>query len=137
MLAEISRFESPFQLAERKGGSSEPARTINGITIPEGEMVILVYGSANRDDDPAALFGANPDDLDLNRTIGFGGNNLVFGEGIHRCMGAGIAPVVAQVTLDTLINKMPNLKLHGTQPPQRLPNPYFRSFVSLPLSPGP
>ena len=61
--------------------------TIAGVTIPADSRVMVLMGSANRDE---RVF-PRPDTFDLFRT--FTGDNkiLTFGEGIHSCMGAPIA----------------------------------------------
>ncbi len=139
MLAEIARFEAPFQMADRKvdptrgpdASSGLPHITLGGVDIPAGEMVTLVYGSANHDAQ-AAAGGADPEALDWQRAGHFGGPNLVFGHGIHRCIGGGIAATVAQQALDTIADALPHsLRLAPDKPAVRLRNPYFRGFQSL------
>ncbi|HVX20059.1 MAG TPA: cytochrome P450 [Acidimicrobiales bacterium] len=70
-------------------------------TIPEGDKVLLLVGSANRDE---AVF-AHPDRYDLDRAGPDGdGKALVsFGGGRHFCMGAPLARLEARVALGELV----------------------------------
>jgi cytochrome P450 len=135
MLAEIARFEAPFQMADRKAVPLDGGHhlVLGGTPIAARDMVTLVYGSANHDE--AARFGgAEAEQLDLTRNASFGGANLVFGQGIHRCIGGGIAATVAQQALDTIADLLPtSLRLAPGMQPVRLRNPYFRGFQSLVL----
>ena len=66
--------------------------TIAGVTIPTDSRVMVLMGSANRDE----RVYAEPDTFDLFRS--FTGENkiLTFGEGIHSCMGAPLARLTAR-----------------------------------------
>jgi hypothetical protein len=85
--------------------------TIHGVTIPRGEMALGVIGSANRDE---TVF-ENPDILDIEREPN---KHLSFGHGIHYCLGAALARLEAQIAINTLLERMPKLRLKG--PPESL-----------------
>jgi hypothetical protein len=71
----------------------------HGSTIPEGERVLLLVGSANRDE---AVF-PDPDRYDLDRDT----SRLVsFGSGRHFCMGAPLARLEARVGLGELVRRV-------------------------------
>jgi len=74
---------------------------VDGVEIPEGEKVLLLVGSANRDDE---VF-ADPDRYDLERARPGGDANklLSFGGGRHFCMGAPLARLEAKVALTELV----------------------------------
>ena len=80
---ELLRFEAPSQYQVRTAMRDV---TLHGITIPAGSAVLLVTGSATRDErmfpDPDRL------DIDRERKMGF---NLALGYGIHSCLGAALA----------------------------------------------
>jgi cytochrome P450 len=102
-IEEILRFDSPV---------SNEARTttrdleINGCPIPKGKQVLLVYGSANRDE---SNFEA-ADQLNLSRPPK---RHLAFGEGIHQCIGASLARLEARIALEEILTRMPNYKVVG------------------------
>lgn len=123
---ELMRFDAPFQMADRFAAR----RTVlGGVEIPAGARVTVVYGSANHDE---KVFGANADQIDLHRVIPQG-QNYVFGHGIHGCIGAQMAWIVAPMAIDLLLKERPRLALVPAQAPQRYQDPYFRGFSSLVL----
>jgi len=71
----------------------------HGITIAEGERILLLVGSANRDE---AVF-VDPDRYDLDRDT----TKLVsFGSGRHFCMGAPLARLEARIALGELVGRV-------------------------------
>jgi cytochrome P450 PksS len=78
--------------------------TYAGVTIPAREHVVLVIGSANRDE--AQFPGA--DALDLGREPN---RHLAFGHGIHYCLGAPLARLEGQVAFRTLLDRCAEVKL--------------------------
>ncbi|NER25382.1 MAG: cytochrome P450 [Symploca sp. SIO1C2] len=98
---EILRFDSPVQMATRIANES---LKIGGQTIQKGENIHLCLGSANRD--PAEF--SNPDQFDVLRQKN---NHLAFGDGIHLCLGAPLARLEAKIIINSLLQKLPNLKL--------------------------
>ena len=89
---ETLRYDTSSQMLVRV------ARTdleLHGTTIPEGDRVLLLVGSANRDE---SVF-PDPDDYDLDRDT----SKLVsFGSGRHFCMGAPLARLEARIALGEL-----------------------------------
>src|SRR5215468_6249783 len=63
---------------------------LDGVTIPQGDAIIVNYSALGRD---PALHGADADRFDLTRASK---EHLSFGAGPHYCLGAGIARVVAR-----------------------------------------
>jgi cytochrome P450 len=96
--------------------------------LTRGDMVIAVLGSANRD---AAEF-AQPDLLDIER-----GNNsahVAFGKGIHYCLGAPLARLEGVIALNTLLRRIPNLRLAVPEAKlQYRQTPLFHAFEHIPL----
>ena len=98
---EMLRFDSPVQMATRVANES---LEIGGQTIQKGDNIHLCLGSANRD--PAEF--PNPDRFDILRQKN---NHLAFGDGIHLCLGAPLARLEAKIIINSLLQKLPNLKL--------------------------
>lgn len=101
-LDELLRFDSPVGIATFRY-STEPL-TIGGTEIPAGTPVLIAPGAANRDPERFQ----NPNQLDLRRDAR---GHLAFGHGIHRCLGAPLARLEAEIALTTLVSRFPNLRL--------------------------
>jgi cytochrome P450 PksS len=102
---ELLRYTAPvFMSTERYAREGAP---IHGVTIPRGEMALGVIGSANRDE---TVF-ENPDTLDIAREPN---KHLSFGHGIHYCLGAALARLEAQIAINTLLERMPRLRMKGS-----------------------
>ena len=120
-IAEMLRYDAPFQMAER---FAKQQTTLGGITIPEGAMVVVVYGSANRDD---SVF-SDAQTFDIHRTPN--PRSYGFGHGEHHCIGEPLVDIVAPIALRKLLTEFPDLSL-GDEEPTWLSDPYFRSFNRL------
>ena len=100
---ESLRYEAPSQYQVRTATRDV---TYYGTTIPAGGAVLLVTGSATRDermfDDPDRL------DIDRDRKMGF---NLAFGYGIHSCLGAALARMESRIALDALLDLLPEYEV--------------------------
>ncbi|WP_333894268.1 cytochrome P450 [Mycolicibacterium gadium] len=100
---ELLRYEAPSQYQVRTATRDV---TYYATTIPEGSAVLLVTGSATRDE---RMF-ENPDilDIDRERRMGF---NLAFGYGIHSCLGAALARMESRIALDALLDLIPEYEV--------------------------
>jgi cytochrome P450 PksS len=101
---EFLRFTSPVEMATERYTREDV--TVAGVTIPRGEMVFAVIGSANRDERQFA----DPDRLDITREPN---KHLAFGLGPHFCLGAPLARLEGQVAINTLLDRFPDLRLTG------------------------
>ena len=81
-IEEVLRLESPVQMLLRRATENT---TIGDTDIPEGALIGVRYGAANRDDSQFSC----PAEIDLNRKKP--GAHLAFGSGIHHCLGAPLA----------------------------------------------
>jgi len=99
---ELLRFTSPVDVATERYAREDV--TAAGVTIPRGEMVFAVIGSANRDDRQFA----DPDQLDITREPN---RHLSFGLGNHFCLGASLARLEGQIAIGTLLGRVPDLRL--------------------------
>lgn len=125
---ELLRYSSPvFMSTERY--AREDSR-IQGVTIPRGEMTLGVIGSANRDE---SVF-ENADEFSIAREPN---RHLSFGQGIHFCVGAPLARLEAQIAVNTLLRRMPDLKLSVAVDSLRWrPSMFLRGLEGLPASFG-
>ncbi len=101
-IEELLRFTSPVEIATERF-AREPV-TIAGTTIPRGEQVLAVLGSANRDERQFA----RPENLDLRRDPN---RHLALGQGGHYCLGAPLARLEGQIAINTLLCRAPDLRL--------------------------
>jgi cytochrome P450 len=101
-IEELLRFVCPVEMATERYAREDI--TIAGTTIPRGELVLAVIGSANRD----ANYFDNPDSLDVTRE---NNKHLAFGLGAHYCLGAPLSRLEGQIAINTLVRRMPNLHL--------------------------
>jgi cytochrome P450 len=91
-------------------GGLAPARVtseevkIGDVTIPAGETVIPLIGTANRD--PSVF--TDPDRFDVTRAPA---NHLAFGVGVHHCLGAQLARMELQEAFRGLLGRVPGLRL--------------------------
>jgi cytochrome P450 len=101
-IEELLRFVCPVEMATERYAREDI--TIAGTTIPRGELVLAVIGSANRD----ANYFDTPDFLVVTRE---NNKHLAFGLGTHYCLGAPLSRLEGQIAISTLIRRMPNLRL--------------------------
>ncbi|MGY1704114.1 cytochrome P450 [Geodermatophilus sp. SYSU D00697] len=120
-IEELMRFDSPLQLFERTAAADVE---IGGVTVPEGQKIAALLGSANRD--PAVF--ADPDTLDVGRTDN---PQISFGAGVHFCIGAPLARVELQASFGALLARTSLLELGGE--PVRRPEFVIRGLSELPV----
>ena len=123
-LLEFLRLEGSVQGLART--TLAPVR-INGVDIPEGEKVMMLYGSANRDE---REFGPTADHLDITRSIP---RHLAFSSGPHFCVGSHLARLQARVALEELYAAQPEIGVDLARA-QRLQSPFTRGWTRLPAT---
>jgi cytochrome P450 len=100
---ELLRYTSPVEIATERYARWD--LEISGTTVPRGELVLAVLGSANRDDQ----YFEDPDTLNLARDPN---RHLAFGRGgVHHCLGAPLARMEGQIAISALLRRFPNLHL--------------------------
>mgnify|MGYP000891844206 CR=1 FL=1 len=99
---ECLRFDAPLHMFTRYALSDIEME--NGVSLKKGQEIGLMLGAANRD--PARFSNANT--FDPFRTDG---QNVSFGAGIHFCIGAPLARIELQISLKTLFERLPGLRL--------------------------
>ncbi len=100
---ELLRYEAPAQYNVRLTTKDVH---LHGTTIPEGNPVFLIGGSANRDH--LAWTDADKFDIDRDRTEA---QNLGLGYGIHSCLGAALARMESAIALEKLLDFMPRYEV--------------------------
>jgi cytochrome P450 len=74
--------------------------TVHGVTVPAESRVILITGSAGRDERKYP----NPDVLDIHRKVDL---HMTFGYGIHFCLGAALARMEGRIALEETLRRWP------------------------------
>jgi cytochrome P450 len=98
-----------------------------GTTVPAGEVLVLLAGSANRDE---RVFEA-PDEYRIGREIG---SKLVsFGSGAHFCLGAHLARMEARVALTELFKRIRGYEVDEDNA-VRVHSSSVRGFAHLPMT---
>ncbi len=98
---ELLRFDPPSHYQGRV--TTAPIERY-GEQIPEGSIVLLINGAANRD--PRAF--RDPDRYIAARTVD---RHLAFGHGIHFCLGAPLARLETRIALEELVRRFPNYEV--------------------------
>ena len=80
---------------------------MRGSHLCPGEKVMLVYGAANRDPDKFE----DPDAFNIDRA-GIT-QHLTFGSGRHRCIGEALARLELRLTLNYVLDTIPDVALNG------------------------
>jgi cytochrome P450 len=101
---EFLRFEAP---AGARGRAATCPVEVGGAHIQARDRVALFYSAANRD--PEAY--ERPDEIVLDRFVGTARPHLTFGAGPHRCPGAHLARLEMIVTLEEVLDRLPDLAL--------------------------
>lgn len=81
---------------------------VGGVTIPQGELVLPMLSSANRDE---SVF-ENPDRFDIHRDTR---KHLAFGRGVHVCLGAPLARIEGQEIIKEILHRFPKIALKDSK----------------------
>jgi cytochrome P450 len=119
---EMLRWDSPVVSFVRTATRDTEVR---GQLIAAGEQVLLLYSSANRDED---VFGADADRFIVTRNCA---DQVAFGVGGHFCLGAALARLEGRVLFEELLRRFPHVTPAGEA--RRRPSVLMRGFVQLPL----
>jgi cytochrome P450 len=99
---ELLRLTSPVQGLARTVTRDV---TIGDTTVPAGRRVLLLYGSANRDE---RQYGPDAAELDVRRCPR---NILTFSHGAHHCLGAAAARMQSRIALTELLSRCPDFEV--------------------------
>jgi len=118
---EILRWTSPVRAMRRVALRDAE---LAGRTIREGDSVVMVYASANRDD---AVF-TDPHTFDVARSPN---DHLAFGFGPHFCLGANLARLELRAVLERILARLPGLRLAAA--PVFTPSALIDGVLEMPV----
>ncbi|CAN7532314.1 cytochrome P450 [Arthrobacter sp. LjRoot78] len=116
--AEVLRYWAPVHIWGRKATRDVE---IDGVTIPAGAQVGILFGAGNRD----PRHYENPDTFDVRRNPV---DHLSFGYGPHGCAGQGLAKLEAHAIIEALARRVKTLTISDEV---REPSNITRSFELL------
>jgi cytochrome P450 len=96
-IEEVLRYEAPSPVQARYVAHEAEYYSQ---TIPEGSVMLLLNGSANRDE----RHFQDADRFDIHRS----GGHLSFGQGLHFCLGSALARMQARVVLEEVLKRWPD-----------------------------
>ncbi len=122
-IEELLRYESPIQYTSRLAPDDVQ---MGGKTIRKGQAVFAMMGAANRDPERFP----DPDRLDICRQDN---RHLAFAWAAHFCFGAPLARLEGEIAFETVLRRMPNLRLEPGPVTWR-ENLGFRGLTALPVT---
>jgi cytochrome P450 len=121
-IEELLRYDSSVQLT---GRTALEDVAVGGVPVVKGESVLCLLGAANRD--PAVY--PDPDRLDITRP---NVRPMSFGGGIHFCLGAQLARIEGEISIATLLRRLPDLRLEDAEHPDWRQTFVLRGLKRLP-----
>jgi cytochrome P450 len=121
---ETLRYDTSSQILARTVAGE---LTLYDTTIPDGDVLLLLPGSAHRDE---RVF-ENPDDFVIGRDIG--SKLMSFGSGAHFCLGAHLARMEARVALAEWFKRIRGYDVDEANS-VRVHSSNVRGFAHLPIS---
>lgn len=121
---EFLRLTAPVQGLAR---TTTRAVEVEGVRIPEGRKVLLLYASANRDE---REFGPDAGACDVGRRIR---RHMSFSYGPHLCIGAAAARLQARIALEELLARCPDFAVDADAG-RFAPGHFVRRYASLPFT---
>jgi cytochrome P450 len=120
---ELLRYEPPSPV---NGRWTTADVELHGVTIPKESRVLLLNGSAGRDERTFP----DPDRFDVHRRIA---HHLSFGYGIHFCVGAALARLETRVALEETLRRFPEWTVDMSTV-ERVHTSTVRGYRSVPIS---
>jgi len=120
---ECLRWVTPIQVFGRTATS---ATELQGQAIAEGDFVVMLHASANRDED---VFGPSAGAFDVTRPLD--AQHLAFGFGEHLCLGAALARLEGRVFLEELLARFPDYEV--TAEPELSRSTLVRGATRMPV----
>jgi cytochrome P450 len=119
---ELLRYEAPSPVQAR---IATRAVEIHGTVIPEASKVLLLTGSAGRDERQFS----DADRFDIHRQFS---THMSFGYGVHFCLGAALARLESRVALEETLRRFPVWEVDHTRA-VRLHTSTVRGYSSVPI----
>jgi cytochrome P450 family 142 subfamily A polypeptide 1 len=114
---EFIRYVTPILNMRR---TATGTHELHGQTICEGDELLLMYGSANRD--PAQF--DDPERFDVRRERN---QHLAFGFGTHFCLGASVARLELRLLFEQLLRRLPDISVAPGFEPRFVPSCFTRA----------
>lgn len=105
-IEEILRYNGPAEVSNMRFATED--MEFRGKHIHKSDLLLISLSSANRDSEQFM----NPDTLDVTRKVN---NHIAFGKGIHYCLGAPLARLEGEIAINTLLRRMPKIRLKNNQ----------------------
>ncbi|MFE3546368.1 cytochrome P450 [Nocardia sp. NPDC059177] len=122
-IAESMRYDPATQTQLR---TTTTPLELHGVAVPAGARILLLTGSAHRDE---TVF-ADPDTFDLDRDTSA---SLAFGSGRHHCLGANLAQLELRVALQEIVSAVADYEI-DTGNAVRIHSSNNRGFAALPTT---
>jgi cytochrome P450 family 142 subfamily A polypeptide 1 len=121
---EMLRWVSPIKNMARTA-----TRTVelHGKTIEEGQKLLMLYPSGNRDADRFP----HPDTFDMERAPN---DHMAFGFGTHFCLGSSLARLELRALFDVLADRLPDLRLASPTEPEHRPANFVSGYEAMPVA---
>jgi cytochrome P450 family 142 subfamily A polypeptide 1 len=122
-IEEMLRWVSPIQNMNRTATRDVE---VGGARVREGDKLLLLYPSANRDErvfPRAAEFHVDREPND----------HVAFGHGVHFCLGASLARLELRVMFETLLERLPDLELATSEPLRLRPSSFIVGIEEMPV----
>ncbi|WP_293002754.1 cytochrome P450 [Mycobacterium sp.] len=123
-IEELLRFEPPAPHAARYVTRDI---TYYGQTVPEGAVMMMLIGAANRD---PRQFGSNSEEFDIHRQTR---QHLTFGVGTHFCLGSALARLEGRIALEEILRRFPEWEVDLTRA-KLSPTSTVRGWETMPAS---
>lgn len=121
-IEEMLRYDTPTQRFHR---SATQDIDLHGKTIRAGQSVLVMYGSANRDE---RKFN-DPDRFDIRRTLS---RHLAMGHGTHFCLGSQLAKTISRIFLEEWFQRFREFEVIYDDV-VRMHSPVFRGLSVMPV----
>jgi cytochrome P450 family 142 subfamily A polypeptide 1 len=122
-IEEMIRFVTPIHNMCRVATEDTP---VAGGTVAQGQQLVLMYGSANRD---RAVFD-RPEQFDVTRSPN---PHIAFGFGTHFCLGAALARTEIRIFFEELVRRVASFRLAPGTEPVEMPNAFVYGLRSAHL----
>jgi cytochrome P450 len=122
-IEEVLRYASPVWRLVR---AAKMDVTMDGVTIPAGELIFAWVSAANRDEEQFP----EPKRFDITRSPN---KHVAFGHGIHFCIGAPLSRLEASIALPMMLEQLPGLRRVPGEPGELFEGRVLFGFKHLPV----
>lgn len=126
VVEEVLRYDPPVEATFRT--TTRPVR-IGDQQLPAGAKVRVVYASANHDEKRFS----DPEVFRVDRELTETRAHVAFAAGRHACLGAALARTELRIAFETILRRLPDLRLDPDAPPVRSVALHNNGFTSIPV----